>query len=77
MYANDVTVCVDAYCDADGADSALCGCWATGQDIDPVTCECQRLNLEATCDGWDLSSYEPGDFDCVPFTEALAGICAG
>lgn len=76
-YAEDVGVCVDAYCGAEGADSALCGCWANGQDIDPVDCECQSLNLEATCDGWDLSSYQLGDFDCVSFTDALGGVCPG
>ena len=71
---NDLSECYDGYCNDDGAGTAFCDCWDNGQDLDIGTCECADLNLDAVCEGLDLSEYDEGEGNCAAATHAIGSI---
>jgi hypothetical protein len=71
----DTEACLDDYCANEGSGTTVCGCWAQGQDVNRVTCECTPLDWTAICGFINLSDYQPGQFDCIAFQSSLQGVC--
>jgi len=68
----DATACLDGWCTAEGKDSAFCGCWSQGKDMNQYTCECIKLDWSQACSGID--NCEPGSLNCDDLTSDLANI---
>jgi hypothetical protein len=42
--AEGLAVCVDDFCNGEGAGTAVCECWWIGGDMDPPACVCHALD---------------------------------
>jgi hypothetical protein len=69
-----VTDCYDGWCAGEGANSAYCGCWQQGKDLNVNDCSCIPLNLNPLCDFVDLDNWN-GQYDCSAATSIVAGYC--
>lgn len=70
-----VVDCYDSGCE--GNSSAFCGCWQQQKDIDPQTCECAPLNLDALCVIVDLDNVNPAQYNCDAAMDVVGSFCQG
>lgn len=71
---NDLTPCIDSWCDGDGSGSLICDCWEQGGDVELASCRCVPYDWEATCQAFEANGeYVAGTLDCTAYTDILAG----
>jgi len=68
-----VSACYDGDCASN--DSAFCGCWTQGMDLDLLSCECITQDLDALCEVYNLTNFSTDAFDCASAGAYLDSQC--